>query len=87
MSSVPTEVMSSVAPCSSVRATIGGQKIEGELAGTSFCAEFRCGSCGMGLTGSLPSSKNRFATKKMDLRSRSNETAVGKHKKLDDLMF
>ena len=43
--------------------TIGSKKNDGELASTSFCAEFRCGSCGMGLTGSLPSSKNRFATK------------------------
>ena len=47
--------------------TNGSKKNDGELASTSFCAEFRCGSCGMGLGGSLPSSKNRFSTKRVGI--------------------
>ena len=47
--------------------TNGSKKNDGELASTSFCAEFRCGSCGMGLGGSLPSSKNRFSTKSVEV--------------------
>jgi len=40
------------------------QKGDGELAGTSFGAEFRCGSFWRGLGGSIPSSENRFSKKK-----------------------
>ena len=58
----------------SVWATIGGQKKDGGLASTSFGAEFRCGSCGMGLTGSLPLSKKCFATKNVGI-----EESVGRN--------
>ena len=43
--------------------TIVGQNGDGELAGTSFGAEFRCGSFWMGLGGSIPSPENRFSKK------------------------
>ena len=42
---------------------IVGQSGDGELAGTSFGAEFCCGSFGMGLGGSIASSENRFSKK------------------------
>ena len=43
--------------------TIVGQNGDGELAGTSLGAEFRCASFWMGLGGSIPSSENIFPKK------------------------
>ena len=46
---------------SNVFLTIVAQKKERELASTSFCTEFCCGSFGMGLGGSIPSPENCFS--------------------------